>query len=143
MSDWHQSEVVLPEFPRGCHLITQHVIQRLTVLKTCRVGLMHVFIQHTSASLTINENADPDVPVDLAMALDRLAPESWPYRHTCEGPDDMPAHIKATLSESSVSIPISNGRLLTGTWQGIYLCEHRNHGGRRRLIVTIHGEFET
>jgi secondary thiamine-phosphate synthase enzyme len=143
MSDWHQSEIVLPEFTRGCHLITQHVIQSLAVLKKCRVGLMHVFIQHTSASLTINENADPDVPVDLAMALERLAPESWPYRHTCEGPDDMPAHVKATLSGSSVSIPISNGRLLTGTWQGIYLCEHRNHGGRRRLIVTIQGEFQT
>ena len=102
---------------------------------------MHVFIQHTSASLTINENADPDVPDDLAMALDRLAPESWPYRHTCEGPDDMAAHVKATLTGSSVSIPIANSRLLTGTWQGIYLCEHRNQGGRRRLIVTIQGEF--
>ena len=141
MSDWHQSEIVLPAFPRGCHLITQHVIQDLPALKRCRVGLMHVFIQHTSASLTINENADPDGPDDLAMALDRLAPESWPYRHTCEGPDDMPAHVKATLTGASVSIPIANGRMLTGTWQGIYLCEHRNQGGRRRLIVTIQGEF--
>ena len=105
-------------------------------------GLLTVFIQHTSASLTINENADPDVPADLAMALDRLAPEDWPYRHTCEGSDDMPAHVKSTLSGSSISIPISNGRLLTGTWQGIYLCEHRNRGGRRRLIVTIQGQFE-
>ncbi|MBC7968013.1 MAG: YjbQ family protein [Fuerstia sp.] len=141
MSGWHQSEIILPAFTRGCHLITQHVIQDLSALKRCRVGLMHVFIQHTSASLTINENADPDVPDDLGMALDRLAPESWPYRHTCEGPDDMPAHVKATLTGSSVSIPIANGRLLTGTWQGIYLCEHRNQGGRRRLVVTIHGEF--
>ncbi len=141
MSNCHQSEIVLPAFPRGCHLITQHVIQDLSALKRCRIGLMHVFIQHTSASLTINENADPDVPDDLGMALDRLAPESWPYRHTCEGPDDMPAHVKATLTGSSVSIPIANGRLLTGTWQGIYLCEHRNQGGRRRLIVTIQGEF--
>lgn len=141
MSGWHQSEIMLPAFPRGCHLITQHVIHDLASLKQCRIGLMHVFIQHTSASLTINENADPDVPADLNMALDRLAPESWPYRHTCEGPDDMPAHVKATLTGSSVSIPIANGRLLIGTWQGIYLCEHRNQGGRRRLIVTIQGEF--
>lgn len=141
MSDWHQSEIILPAFPRGCHLITQLVTQDLTALKKCRMGLMHVFIQHTSASLTINENADPDVPEDLGISLDRLVPESWPYRHTCEGPDDMPAHVKSTLTGSSISIPIANGRLLTGTWQGIYLCEHRNQGGRRRLIVTIHGEF--
>ena len=123
MSAWQQSEIILPEFPRGCHLITQHVIHDLAALKRCRTGLMHVFIQHTSGSLTINENADPDVPDDLGMALDRLAPESWPYRHTCEGSDDMPAHVKATLTGSSVSIPIANGRLLTGTWQGIYFCE--------------------
>ncbi|HQX50489.1 MAG TPA: secondary thiamine-phosphate synthase enzyme YjbQ [Planctomycetaceae bacterium] len=141
MSQWHQTEIILPAFPRGCHLITQHVIQDLVILRQCRVGMMHVFIQHTSASLTINENADPDVPDDLGMALDRLAPESWPYRHTCEGADDMPAHVKTTLTDSSVSIPIANGRLLTGTWQGIYLCEHRNQGGRRRLIVTLNGEF--
>jgi len=141
LSQWHQTEIILPAFSRGCHLITQHVIQDLVILRQCRVGMMHVFIQHTSASLTINENADPDVPDDLGMALDRLAPESWPYRHTCEGADDMPAHVKTTLTDSSVSIPIANGRLLTGTWQGIYLCEHRNQGGRRRLIVTLNGEF--
>ncbi len=141
MSAWHQSNIILPEYSRGCHLITQHIIQNVEILKQCRMGLMHVFIQHTSASLTINENADPDVPMDLGMALDRLAPESWPYRHTCEGPDDMPAHVKTAITGSSVSIPIANGSLLTGTWQGIYLCEHRNRGGRRRLIVTIHGEF--
>lgn len=141
MSAWYQSNIILPEFSRGCHLITQHIIQNVKFLKQCRMGLMHVFIQHTSASLTINENADPDVPRDLGMALDRLAPESWPYRHSCEGPDDMPAHVKTAITGSSVSIPIANGSLLTGTWQGIYLCEHRNHGGRRRLVVTMHGEF--
>ena len=143
MSNWHQFEITLPAFPRGCHLITKYVLQDVAILNRCRVGLMHVFIQHTSASLTINENADPDVPVDLGMALDRLAPESWPYRHTCEGPDDMPAHVKTALTSSSISMPIANGRLLTGTWQGIYLCEHRNHGGRRRLIVTVQGDFDS
>ena len=143
MSQWFQTEVLLPAFPRGCHLITEQVLNELPDLHQWRVGLMHVFIRHTSASLTINENADPDVPQDLGMALDRLAPESWPWRHTCEGPDDMPAHVKATLCGSSISIPIANGQLLTGTWQGIYLCEHRIHGGRRHLIVTIQGEPES
>jgi len=141
-SQWFQTEIILPAFSRGCHLVTEHVLKDLPALRRCRVGLMHVFIRHTSASLTINENADPDVPDDLGMALDRLAPESWPYRHTCEGPDDMPAHVKSTLTGSSISIPVAEGRLLTGTWQGIYLCEHRNHGGRRYLIVTIQGRFE-
>ncbi|MBL8814614.1 MAG: YjbQ family protein [Planctomyces sp.] len=142
MSEWNQTEIVLPEFRRGCHLITSHVLDAIPHLRKCRVGLLHVFIQHTSASLTINENADPDVPRDLGMALDRLAPESWPWQHTCEGPDDMPAHVKSALTSTSVSIPVSNGRLLTGIWQGIYLCEHRNRGGRRRLIATLQGEFE-
>ena len=141
-SEWFQTEIVLPAFPRGCHLITSHVLRELPHLRRCRMGLMHVFIQHTSASPTINENADPDVPIDMGMALDRLVPESWPYRHTCEGADDMPAHVKATLTGPSLSIPISSGRLMTGTWQGIYLCEHRNSGGRRHLIVTIQGQFE-
>ena len=142
MNRWHQTEVTLPAFRRGCHLITSHVLQAVPELNSCQTGLMHVFIRHTSASLSINENADPDVPEDLAMALDRLAPESWPYQHTCEGSDDMPAHVKATITGCSISIPIANGRLLTGTWQGIYLCEHRNSGGRRNLIVTIQGEFD-
>lgn len=104
------------------------------------MGLLHVFIRHTSASLTINENADPDVMADLEVALGRLVPESWPWTHTCEGPDDMPAHVKASLTESSVSIPVRNGQLLTGTWQGIYLCEHRNHGGARHLVLTLQGQ---
>ena len=142
MNKWHQTEVTLPAFRRGCHLITSYIVPAVPELKSCRIGLMHVFIRHTSASLSINENADPDVPKDLGMALDRLAPETWPYQHTCEGPDDMQAHVKATITGCSVTIPVGQGRLLTGTWQGVYLCEHRNHGGRRNLIVTLQGDFE-
>lgn len=138
---WLQTTLTLPAFPRGCHLITSHVLSEIPRLDACRVGLLHVFIRHTSASLTINENADPDVPRDLAMALDAIAPESLPYAHTCEGPDDMPAHVKTAVTDSSLSIPIAEGQLLTGTWQGIYLCEHRNHGGPRRLVLTLHGDF--
>lgn len=143
MNQWHQTEVILPAFPRGCYLVTQYVLERVPEIRQFSVGLMHVFIRHTSASLTLNENADPDVPADMAMSLDRLAPETWPYQHTCEGPDDMPAHVKASLTDSSLSIPIAGGQLLTGTWQGIYLCEHRNNGGRRKLIVTVNGEIHT
>jgi len=141
MNEWIQKEITLPAFSRGCHPVTSLVLAELPELRRCETGLLHVFIRHTSASLTINENADPDVPTDLAMALDRLAPENWNWRHTCEGPDDMPAHVKAALTDSSISIPVSNGRLLTGTWQGIYLCEHRNHGSRRHLIATLQGRF--
>ncbi|MFO0978972.1 MAG: secondary thiamine-phosphate synthase enzyme YjbQ [Planctomycetaceae bacterium] len=142
MTSWVQKEVTLPSYSRGCHLITTHVLREIPELSQCQVGLLHVFIRHTSASLTINENADSDVTWDMNAALDRLAPEDDPWRHTCEGPDDMPAHVKASLMGSSVSIPVSQGRLLTGTWQGIYLCEHRNHGGRRHLVLTLQGEFE-
>ncbi|WP_417392388.1 secondary thiamine-phosphate synthase enzyme YjbQ [Gimesia sp.] len=137
---WIQKQIRLPAFRRGFHIITQEVLSEIPELSTIKVGLMHVFIMHTSASLSINENADPDVPVDLEMSFNRIAPESFPYVHTCEGPDDMPAHVKASLIGNSLSIPISEGRLCLGTWQGIYLCEHRNHGGSRRLIVTIQGE---
>ncbi|MDG1897228.1 MAG: secondary thiamine-phosphate synthase enzyme YjbQ [Fuerstiella sp.] len=140
VTHWIQKEIVLPQFPRGCHLVTSHIVQEVPEIQDVQVGLLHVFIQHTSASLTLNENADPDVLVDMNMALNKLAPESWPYVHTCEGPDDMPAHVKSSLTDSSISIPIGSGRLLTGTWQGIYLCEHRNHGGRRHLVVTIQGQ---
>lgn len=139
MTLWFQKEITLPEYPRGCHLITPQILTALPELSSVSVGLLHVFIRHTSASLCINENADPDVPKDLAMALDRLAPESLPYRHTCEGPDDMPAHVKAAVTGSSVVIPVGSGRLLTGIWQGIYLCEHRNNGGRRNLVLTLQG----
>ena len=140
MSNWIQKEVVLSPYPRGCHLVTGEILQQLPELREFAVGMLHVFIRHTSASLTLNENADPDVLVDMNMAMNKLVPESWPYVHTCEGPDDMPAHIKSSLTDSSLSIPIADGQLLTGTWQGIYLCEHRDHGGRRKLIVTLQGQ---
>lgn len=137
---WHQTRLTLPAYRRGFHLITQHVLAALPELATTKVGLLHVFIQHTSASLSINENADPDVPRDLEASFNAIAPEDFPYAHTCEGPDDMPAHVKASMLGASLTIPISNGRLCLGTWQGIYLCEHRNHGGQRNLILTIQGE---
>ena len=137
---WIQKQIRLPAFRRGFHIITREVLSEIPELSTIKVGLMHVFIMHTSASLSINENADPDVPVDLEMSFNKIAPESFPYVHTCEGPDDMPAHVKASLLGNSLTIPISEGRLCLGTWQGIYLCEHRNHGGSRRLVVTIQGE---
>jgi secondary thiamine-phosphate synthase enzyme len=137
---WLQREIQLRPFSRGLHLITREVVEALPELAAMRVGLLHVFLRHTSASLTINENADPDVPGDLGRVLDHLAPEDFPYRHTIEGPDDMPGHAKASLTDSSLTIPISGGRLGLGTWQGIYLCEHRRHGGRRRLVLTVWGE---
>ena len=137
---WLQSEIRLTPRRRGFHLITSEVETAMTGMEEVRVGLLHVFIQHTSASLSINENADPDVPVDLEMAFNRIAHEDFPYVHTLEGPDDMPAHVKASLLGSSVTVPIKNGRLCLGTWQGIYLCEHRDRGGPRRLVLTLHGE---
>jgi secondary thiamine-phosphate synthase enzyme len=120
--------------------VTDVVVDSLPELQQIRVGMLHLFLQHTSASLTINENADPDVPLDLADGLARLAPDDAPCRHTCEGPDDMPAHIKTTLTGSALMIPVSAGYLALGTWQGIYLCEHRRRGGRRRLVATLWGE---
>lgn len=140
---WYQHEITLPSFRRGCHLITDHVCRGCPEIRDLQMGLLHVFICHTSASLTINENADPDVQTDLGMAFDRISPEDWPWTHTCEGPDDMPAHVKASLTDSSVSIPVRDGRLIMGTWQGIYLCEHRNRGGSRRLILTLQGQTRT
>jgi secondary thiamine-phosphate synthase enzyme len=116
------------------------VLAGLKQISEIQVGLLHVFILHTSASLTINENADPDVPLDLESSLNALAPEDFHHRHTCEGPDDMPAHVKASLMGSSLTIPIKDGRLCLGTWQGIYLCEHRNHGGQRKVVLTMQGE---
>jgi secondary thiamine-phosphate synthase enzyme len=102
---------------------------------------LHLFLLHTSASLTINENADPDVPADLESSFNSLAPEDFPYRHTCEGPDDMPAHVKAAMLGCSLTIPIRDGRPVLGTWQGIYLCEHRNRASARTIVATLHGEF--
>lgn len=137
---WIQKQIRLPALRRGFHIITREVLSEVPELSQVDVGLMHVFIMHTSASLSINENADPDVPLDLEMAFNSIAPESLPYVHTCEGPDDMPAHVKASMIGNSLSIPISGGRLCLGTWQGIYLCEHRNHASGRQLVVTIQGE---
>lgn len=137
---WTQRSLKLAPRRRGFHLITQEVISALPELAKVQTGLLHVFIQHTSASLSINENADPDVRRDLEMAINKVAPESWPYIHTLEGPDDMPAHVKSTLIGASLTIPIGRGRLLLGTWQGIYLCEHRDSAGSRNLILTLHGE---
>lgn len=137
---WYQRTLQLPGFSRGFHLITDRVVAAVPEIGKLQTGLLHVFIQHTSASLTINENADPDVPRDLEASLNAIAPESFPYDHTVEGPDDMPAHVKSVLLGSSVSVPIERGRLALGTWQGIYLCEHRNRGGRRNLVLTVHGE---
>lgn len=137
---WFQEAIELPAKPRGFHLVTPDILAKLPQLGAVRVGLLHLFLQHTSASLSINENADADVPLDLETSFSALAPEDFPYRHTCEGPDDMPAHVKASLLGAALSIPIREGHLALGTWQGIYLCEHRNHGGRRRLIATIWGE---
>lgn len=137
---WIQRTIALAPRTRGCHLITREVIQGLSELANIRAGLLHVFIQHTSASLTINENADADVRQDMESSLNSLAPEDFPYVHTLEGPDDMPAHVKASLMGSSVTIPVGNGQLLLGTWQGIYLCEHRNRGGSRSLVLTLWGE---
>lgn len=138
---WLQKEFSLSPKARGFHLVTREVLQNLPELSQIRIGLLHVFIQHTSASLTINENADPDVRVDMETCFNHIAPESGlPLVHTLEGPDDMPAHVKSSLLGASVSMPIRGGKLVLGTWQGIYLCEHRNQGGTRRLVATLQGE---
>lgn len=136
---WIQKKILLPDFSRGCHLVTHAVLRELPEMKSIRIGMLHLFLQHTSASLAINENADPDVRVDMETALNRVVPETQRFVHTIEGPDDMPAHVKSALVGVSLSIPITAGELAFGTWQGIYLCEHRNHGGRRSLIATMHG----
>ena len=132
-------EIGLAPRRRGCHLITEEIMRQLPELP--KVGLLNIFIKHTSAALTINENADPDVQIDMAAILDRLVKERETYyRHTMEGDDDMPAHAKASMIGTSLTIPITDGRLNLGTWQGIYLCEFRNYGGSRKLVVTITGE---
>ena len=137
---FYQTTLRLPAFERGFHLITRHITEEFAELAQIQQGLLHVFIQHTSASLTINENADPTVRGDFERAINQMVPENAPYyQHTVEGPDDMPAHIKAALMGNSVTVPITKGRLNLGTWQGIYLCEHRNRGGRRNLVLTAWG----
>ena len=140
---WVQKTISLAPRPRGFHLITDELERALPELADVRVGIAHFFIQHTSASLCINENADPTVRSDLEAAFNVLAPEHAPhYHHTTEGPDDMPAHVKAALIGNSLSVPVTDGRLNLGTWQGICLCEHRNRGGARRIVVTIEGETD-
>mgnify|MGYP002760781463 FL=1 len=138
---YYQKKITLSAKPRGYHIITDEVVQELPELKKIQTGLAHIFIQHTSASLTINENADPSVRRDIVAHFKRMVPEDTSlYEHTLEGPDDMTSHIKSSLLGHSVSIPITDGALNLGTWQGIYLCEHRNNGGRRTVVVTLHGE---
>jgi secondary thiamine-phosphate synthase enzyme len=138
---WVQHEIRLQAFPRGFHLITHDVENGVPELRELAVGIAHVFIRHTSASLTLNENASADVRRDFEEWFNRAVPDGAGYfRHTLEGDDDMPAHIKASLLGSSLTIPVTDGRLALGTWQGIYLCEHRDRGGPRRLLVTAWGE---
>jgi secondary thiamine-phosphate synthase enzyme len=137
---WIQKVIELPSLSRGCHLVTHSIEEQLPELRQLQVGLLHLFLQHTSASLAINENADPDVRTDMETGLNRIVPQSQPFIHTIEGPDDMPAHIKSALLGVSVTIPIASGKLAFGTWQGVYLCEHREHGGRRRILATLQGE---
>ncbi|HVD41484.1 MAG TPA: secondary thiamine-phosphate synthase enzyme YjbQ [Solirubrobacterales bacterium] len=138
---WVQRPIRLAARPRGFHLITSEVVEDLPELREISVGLLHLLIQHTSASLALNEDASPDVRRDFESWFDRAVPEGAPYwTHTLEGADDMPAHIKAALLGPSLTLPIAKGRLALGTWQGIYLCEHRDHGGSRSLIATCWGE---
>jgi len=138
---WLQKELRLKPRSRGFHLITDEILQQLPELTHYRIGMLNVFIKHTSASLTINENADPSVRKDFESFFNRAVPEDEPYYvHNDEGSDDMPAHLKASILGASINIPISNGSLTMGIWQGIYLCEHRNYGGNRNLVITIQGE---
>lgn len=138
---WIQVNVTLPACRRGFHLITNEVLSAVPEIRELDIGLLHVFIQHTSASLTINEAADPSVRADFESFFNHTVPENEPYyTHTYEGADDMPAHLKSSLLGASISIPVTNGRLNMGTWQGIYLCEHRDHAGARQLVITLQGE---
>lgn len=138
---WIQKEISLNPKPRGFHLITNEIIQNLQEIGDISIGTMEIFIKHTSASLTINEDADPTVRDDFESHFNQIIPENAPYyKHTIEGPDDMPAHLKSSILGSSVTIPITNGTLNLGTWQGIYLCEHRNHGGSRSVVLTLTGK---
>jgi secondary thiamine-phosphate synthase enzyme len=137
---WLQREIRFDPRPRGFHLVTMEVLGALPELGSLRVGLLHLLIQHTSASLTLNENASPDVRRDFETYFTRAVPENAPWAHSLEGPDDMPAHIKASLLGPSLTLPVAQGELALGTWQGIYLCEHRNHGGPRSVVATVFGE---
>jgi secondary thiamine-phosphate synthase enzyme len=135
--DLIQRQIVLAPRKRGFHLVTREVLEQLPELQQVRAGLLHVFIRHTSASLTLNENASPDVRQDFETWISQVVPERFAWTHTLEGPDDMPAHVKASLMGASITVPVGAGRLLTGTWQGIYLCEHREDGGPRSVVATL------
>lgn len=138
---WLQKEIRLRARSRGFHLVTDEILDQFAELRGMRVGMLHIFIKHTSASLTVNENADPTVRGDFERYFRQAVPDGAAYlQHRDEGPDDMPAHLKASLLGSSVTLPVSNGRPNLGTWQGIYLCEHREHGGSRTLVLTAQGE---
>ena len=138
---WIQKSITISPRSRGFHIITNNVVEQFPEIKNISIGILHVFIQHTSASLTINENADPTVRADFESHFNHMVPENAPYyQHTFEGSDDMPAHLKASILGSTISIPITNGNLNFGTWQGIYLCEHRNNKSRRNIILTLNGK---
>ena len=137
---WTQQTIEFAPRRRGFHLVTYEIVQQMPQLKQTKVGLLNLFLQHTSASLTINENADPDVRVDLESSFSAIAPESFPHTHTCEGPDDMPAHVKSSLLGASLVVPVRNGELALGLWQGVYLAEHRNQAGSRKAVATLWGE---
>ena len=139
--EWYQQELKLPPFKRGFHLITHLIEKNFQPLQNLETGMLNIFIKHTSASLAINENADPTVRIDFESHFNQMVPENAPYyQHTFEGPDDMPAHLKAALLGSSLNVPVSNGKMNLGTWQGIYLCEHRDYGGARKIVLTAHGK---
>ncbi|WP_336803801.1 secondary thiamine-phosphate synthase enzyme YjbQ [Erwinia aphidicola] len=137
---WYQQTLTLNEKPRGFHLVTDEILAELRRLADVHTGLLHLLLQHTSASLTLNENCDPTVRADMEQHFLRTVPEDAPYQHDYEGADDMPAHIKSSLLGTSLMLPVSRGRLLLGTWQGIYLGEHRIHGGQRRIVATLQGD---
>ncbi|MFL3026686.1 MAG: secondary thiamine-phosphate synthase enzyme YjbQ [Candidatus Neomarinimicrobiota bacterium] len=138
---WLQKKILISPKPRGFHLITSDIINNINIINTVKNGLLNLFIKHTSASLTINENTDPTVRNDFESHFNQIVPEQQGYySHTMEGPDDMPAHLKSSILGASINIPITNGKLNLGTWQGIYLCEHRNRGGSRKIIATINGD---
>jgi secondary thiamine-phosphate synthase enzyme len=137
---WSQHEITLRARPRGVHLVTSEIVEALPALRELQIGLAHIFIRHTSASLTLNENASPDVRRDFETWMNAAVPEDFAWTHTLEGSDDMPAHVKAALMGSSLTLPVARGRLALGTWQGVYLCEHRDRGGPRSLLVTLNGE---
>ncbi|XP_005099428.1 UPF0047 protein YjbQ [Aplysia californica] len=137
---WYQREVSLSPRRRGCHYISDEILKACSgEMSKIKVGVANIHIKHTSASIILNENFDPTVLTDMEMVLNKLAPENLNYKHTMEGPDDMPAHVKAALMGSSLSVPITNGKFNLGTWQGVWLCEHRDHGGARKLVVTMNG----